>query len=291
MDISFQSFLKGLSSGSIRIGLVIGVACIVIVVLRILFAVVKHQFRPADKVGIERAKRRATIVRIVENGARIFILLAALFIALRQVGIEIGPLLAGAGIIGLAVSFGAQSLVKDIINGFFILLENNMNVGDVVQIAGLSGTVEKINMRVTVLRDLDGKVHAVPNGDITTITNMTKEWSRAVLDIAVSYGENIDSCFDVLRAIGEDLLHDPVFGPLVIDPVEILGVDSLGDSSVSIKVLCKTQPSKQWQVAREFRRRVLKAFNEKGIEIPYPHRVISFGGGEQESAQKFHLGS
>ncbi|HVO76463.1 MAG TPA: mechanosensitive ion channel family protein, partial [Candidatus Bathyarchaeia archaeon] len=229
--------------------------------------------------------------KIVENTLRVSILVAAILMILRQVGIEIAPLLAGAGIVGLAVSFGAQSLVKDVINGFFILLENNMNVGDVVEIGGKTGTVERLNLRVTVLRDLEGKVHAVPNGEISTITNMTKEWSRAVIDVGVAYEENIDAVIEVLHGIGEGLRSDPVFGLLIIEPMEILGVDSFGDSSYNIKVMLKTRPVKQWRVAREFRKRVKQTFEEQGIRIPYQHRMLYIGDAGGPGTKKLEIGS
>jgi small conductance mechanosensitive channel len=239
----------------------------------------------------ERAKRADTLAKIIENTLRVAILLAAVLMILRQVGIEIAPLLAGAGIVGLAVSFGAQSLVKDIINGFFILLENNMNIGDVVEIAGKSGTIEKMNLRVTTLRDLEGKVHAVPNGEISTITNMTKEWSRAVLDVGVAYREDIDEVIEVLRGLGDGLRSDPAFGPLIVEPMEILGVESFGDSGVNVRIMFTTKPVKQWQVAREFRRRLKKTFDEKGIGLPFKRHMLYFGDVGGPGKMKVEIGS
>ncbi len=239
-----------------------------------------------DKFGVERAKRSQTLARIVETTLRVVILTGALLMILKQVGIEIGPLLAGAGVVGLAVGFGAQSLVKDVIGGFFILLENHMNVGDVVKISGVAGLVESINLRVTVLRDLEGNVHIVPNGEIGVVTNMTKEWSRALLDIGVAYKEDVDEVISVLEEVGEGMRNDGTFGKLILEPMDVLGLDSFGDSSVNIRVMMKTMPIEQWKVAREFRKRVKRAFDEKGIEIPFPHRTLYIGEAPSEARLK-----
>jgi small-conductance mechanosensitive channel len=277
MTINLEAVTRWLLTNGTRVAAIIIGALIAIWIIRILIYKSRDRFVHPDRVGIERAKRTETLARIVETTLRVVILLAALLMVLKQVGIEIGPLLAGAGIVGLAVGFGAQSLVKDVIGGFFILLENHMNVGDVVEIAGVAGLVESINLRVTVLRDLEGKVHIVPNGEIGVVTNMTKEWSRALIEIGVAYKEDVDEVIGVLREVGEGMRRDEAFGESILEPMEVLGLDSFGDSSVNIKVMLKTQPSKQWLVAREFRRRVKKTFDEKGIEIPFPHVTLYLG--------------
>jgi len=282
-----DSLIQWLLSHGIRIVAVVIIALIVARILRLFIRRSKDRFAKPEKLGVERAKRTETLVRIIENAVRALILIVALIMCLKEVGIDIGPLLAGIGIVGLAVGFGAQSLVKDVISGFFILLENRMNVGDVVRIAGEAGLVESVGLRVTVLRDLEGKVHVIPNGEITTLTNMTKEWSRALVEIGVAYKEDTDHVIKVLKEVGEELKDDETFGPLIMEPMEVLGLDSFGDSSINIKVMFKTQPIKQWMVAREFRRRVKKAFDEKGIEIPFPHRTLYIG--EAESKGRFKL--
>jgi small conductance mechanosensitive channel len=271
---STEAFVKWLLETGVRIGAIILVAVAAIAVVRVIIARSRRKIGAVEQVGVERAKRTETLTKILETTATIVVLVAALLMVLKQVGIEIGPLLAGAGIIGLAVSFGAQSLVKDIINGFFFLLENDMNVGDVVAVGGVSGLVERINLRVTVLRDLEGKVHIVPNGQIAVITNMTKEWSRAVVDVGVPYEENIDRAVDVLKEIGEGLRADPVFGRLILEPMTVLGVDAFAESSINIKVMFKTQPIKQWEVGREFRRRVKNVFDERKMQLAYPAHVV-----------------
>ncbi len=270
-----------LTSG-IRITAIVIGSFIVIRIFRVLVQKSKDRLSPPEKVSLERMKRTETLARIVETTARVLVLIAAFLMVMKEVGIEIGPLLAGAGILGLAVSFGAQNLVRDVIAGFFILLENHMNVGDVVQVAGVAGLVESMGLRVTVLRDLEGKVHIVPNGEIKVVTNMTKEWSRAVIEIGVAYKEDVDRVIDVLKRIGEELREDPEFSSMILEPMEVLGLDSFGESSVNIKVLFKTLPIKQWTVAREFRRRVKKVFDAEGIEIPFPHITLYMGEAENK---------
>jgi small conductance mechanosensitive channel len=198
---------------------------------------------------------------------------------MRELGIDVGPLLAGVGIVGLAVGFGAQSLVKDFLSGMFVLIENQYNVGDVIKAAGVSGLVEKITLRATTLRDLEGKVHIIPNGTIDVVTNMTREYSRFVLDIGVAYKENVDEVMAVLKGIGDEMAADTEYSKLINAPLEILGVQDFGDSAVVIRVRFTTVPNHQWTVGREFRRRVKNTFDAKGIEIPFPHTTVYLGEG------------
>jgi small-conductance mechanosensitive channel len=277
-----------LINGSRVVAIVIG-ALVAIWIIRIFVYKSKKKIGDPDRVGIERAKRTETLARIVETTLRVVILIAALLMVLKQIGIEIGPLLAGAGIVGLAVGFGAQSLVKDVIGGFFILLENLMNIGDIVEVAGVAGVVETINLRVTVLRDLEGRVHVVPNGEIGVVTNMTRGYSQALVEIGVAYKEDVDEVIKVLNQIAEEMRSDEVFKEFILDPLEVFGLDSFGDSSVNIKVRFKTMPAKQWAVAREFRRRVKKVFDEKGIEIPFPHRTLYIGEAPSEARLKLDV--
>jgi small conductance mechanosensitive channel len=219
-------------------------------------------------------KRAATLSLLLRQVCGVLIAAVSGMMILREFRVDIAPIIAGAGIVGLAVGFGAQSLVKDIISGFFILLENQFDVGDVISGAGVSGGVERIGLRFTQLRDLEGRVHFIPNGEFRVVSNLTRGWSRAVIDVAIGYREDIDRVQDVLRELAEELRHDPAFDHLIIEPMEILGVDSLGDSAVTIRLLFKTLPGKQWPVAREFRKRVKVKFDALGIEIPFPQRVV-----------------
>lgn len=286
MNIGLDAVMSWLITNGSRIAVIVIGSLLAIWIIRIVVNRSIRKLALPDKFGVERAKRSQTLARIVETTLRVVILTGALLMILKQVGIEIGPLLAGAGVVGLAVGFGAQSLVKDVIGGFFILLENHMNVGDVVKISGAAGLVESINLRVTVLRDLEGNVHIVPNGEIGVVTNMTKEWSRALLDIGVAYKEDVDEVISVLEEVGEGMRNDGTFGKLILEPMDVLGLDSFGDSSVNIRVMMKTMPIEQWKVAREFRKRVKRAFDEKGIEIPFPHRTLYIGEAPSEARLK-----
>ena len=228
----------------------------------------------------EFRKRKDTLKSLISYALKIIVFSIAIAMILGELGVKIGPILAAAGVFGLAVGFGAQSLVKDIISGFFIFLEDQIRVGDVIQVAGKSGVVEKVNLKMTILRDLAGNVHFIPNGHIDVVTNMTKGYSRYVFDIGVAYREDVDQVMQILKDIGQELAADPDFSEMVLEPLEILGLDAFADSAVVIKTMTKTMPLKQWAVAREFRRRVKKTFDEKGIEIPFPHRTVYMGEAE-----------
>jgi small conductance mechanosensitive channel len=210
-----------------------------------------------------------------------------ILIVLSQVGINIGPLLAGAGIAGLAVGFGAQELVRDVISGFFIILEDQIRVGDVVIVNGVGGLVEKIEVRTITLRDLSGVVHIFQNGKINTLSNMTKEWSARVFDIGVAYKENTEKVTAVVKEVADELQNDPNFQPKILEPIEIFGLDQFGASEVVIKARFKTKPGDQWAVGREFNKRLKQAFDREGIEIPFPHRTIYFGDPEDPNNAKF----
>jgi small conductance mechanosensitive channel len=197
-------------------------------------------------------------------------------IVLKEIGIDIGPVLAGAGVIGLAVGFGSQNLVRDIVSGFFIILENQVGVGDVAVINGTGGLVESIGLRTIILRDAAGVVHVFPNGTIGTLSNMTRDWSAMVFDIGVAYKEDTDQVVEVMREVAESLQSDDAFRDRILEPMEIMGVDAFADSAVVIKARLKTKPIQQWSVGREYRRRLKKAFDDKGIEIPFPHRAITW---------------
>lgn len=236
-----------------------------------------EQGRQQGDVPSEASKRAETLVRLLRQAVIIMLWLVALLIVLNELGISVGPILASAGVLGLAIGFGAQNLVRDVISGFFLILENQVRVGDVAVVNGTGGLVEAINFRTLVLRDLSGLVHIFPNGTITTLSNVTKEWSAYVFDIGVAYKENTDRVVGVMRKVADELKQDDYFGRLIIGDVEIFGVDQLGDSAVVIKGRIKTQPSKQWETGREFLRRIKFAFDGEGIEIPFPHRSIYFG--------------
>ncbi len=232
----------------------------------------------------EAIKRSDTLNALLRSFFRVIILSLSTFMIIKEFGIDIRPILATAGILGLAVGFGAQKLVADIISGFFIFLENQICVGDVVQVAGKGGFVERVTLRMVILRDLAGNVHYVRNGEINIVTNMTKEYSRYVFDIRVSYNSDVDHVMRVIQQVDEDMRTNSAFVTDILEPIEILGLDQFTDSALSIKARTKTQPIKQWAVAREFNRRLKIAFDQEGIKIPFPHRTLCFS--EPLSIQK-----
>ena len=225
----------------------------------------------------EQVKRAETLAHVVQDVARVLIVAVGSLMILSELGLNVAPLLAAAGIGGLAVGFGAQSLVKDMITGFFILLENQIRVGDVVEIAGVSGVVEEVRLRTIRLRDLSGNFHIVPNGSVDKVMNYTYLYSYYLFDVGVAYREDVDEVMAVLKDVGAELQTDPKFNSDILEPLEMLGVDQFADSAVIIKCRIKTQPIQQWRIGREMNRRIKKAFDAKGIEIPFPHRTIYWG--------------
>jgi len=226
------------------------------------------------KDDAETQKRAATLSGVIRWVLRMTIIAVAGLMILGKLGVQIGPVIAAAGIVGLAVGFGAQNLVQDIISGFFILLEDQVRVGDVVSLNDKGGLVERITLRMIVLRDAAGNVHYVRNGQIHVITNMTKEYSRYVFDIGVAYREDVDEVINVVKQVDEELRQDPAFKDDILEPIEILGLDKFDSSAVVIKARTKTKPIKQWRVGREFNRRLKRKFDELRIEIPFPHITL-----------------
>jgi len=226
---------------------------------------------------LEFEKRSGTLSAVVHWIMRVVILAVAAFMLLGEFGVNLGPVLAAAGVVGLAVGFGAQNLVQDFISGFFILLEDQIRVGDVIQIGDKSGLVEKVNLRMVILRDQAGNVHFIRNGKIDVVTNMTKDFSYYVFDIGIAYRENVDEVISVIKGIDEELRRDAGFKNDILEPLEVLGLDSFGDNAVIIKARTKTKPIQQWRIGREFNRRMKKKFDELNIEIPFPHRTLYWG--------------
>jgi small-conductance mechanosensitive channel len=247
-----------------------------------------------DSVTTLREKRGQTIAQLLRSVGRVVIVTIAILLTFNAF-INIAPILAGAGILGLAVSFGAQSLVRDIISGFFILLENQFAVGDVIEAAGKNGVVERMTMRVVVLRDLEGTMHIIPNGELKVVSNKTRGWSRAVVDISVPYTEDVDRILSVVRDEAAQFSTDPKWGLQLDGPVEVLGVESMTDNAVVIRTLLKTQPGSQWNVAREFRRRLINRFSREAIESPFQQRrvhvTVKGGGGGEAVAQAAAAGA
>ena len=234
----------------------------------------KDQIRETEMV-----LRMKTLSKLFNWLGAIVIVCVVFYMVLENFGFNVAPLLAGAGIIGLAFGFGGQYLIRDLINGLFILIEGQYRINDVVKIGEYGGLVEDINLRITTLRDLEGRVIIVPNGEIKTVVNYTKEFAQALLNIGVAYKENVDKVMDIIKAVGKEMREDKYFGKVILGDLEMLGVDDFADSAVIIKFRMKTLPIKQWEVMREFRRRLKNRFDELGIEIPFPHRTLYWGTG------------
>ena len=272
--------LAWLLTTGLKILLIIGVVLILTRISRGLTRRLEKIFLKGkeDEESLKRAKTLSGLVRQFLNG---LIVIIAVMTVLAALDIQIGPLLATAGVAGLAISFAAQSLIKDVINGFFIIFWDQIRVGDVVEIAGRSGVVKGLNLKMTVLRSLDGNVHYIPNNLIDTVTNMTKEYSQFVFDIGVSYFEDVDEVIKTLKEVDEELRSDPQFAENIVSPLEILGLDRFEDSAVIVRARTTTKPSKQWEVGREFNRRLKKTFDRKGISIPFPHLTLFPGQNKQ----------
>jgi small-conductance mechanosensitive channel len=224
----------------------------------------------------ESQKRIETITRLIRQGLLLALWITAGLVVLQEIGVEVGPIMASAGIAGVALGFGAQNLVRDVISGFFIILENQIRVGDVAVINGTGGLVERINFRTTVLRDNAGTVHVFPNGTINTLANMTNEWSAYVFNLRVAYHENVDKVVEVIRCVGQQMLADEKFKTKMLGEPEIFGIDAMSDSAIVIQGRLKTKPIRQWDVGREFLRRIKLAFEANEIEIPFPQQAVHF---------------
>jgi small conductance mechanosensitive channel len=231
----------------------------------------------SDEPDLEMEKRLNTLMGIVRKGVSIIIWAVFIMILLRKINIDIAPILAGAGIIGLAVGFGSQELVRDLISGFFILFENQIRTGDVAIINGTGGLVEKIELRTITLRDLSGVVHIFQNGKINTISNMTKDWSAMVFDIGVAYKEDLTKVMKLMKQVADDMLEEEEYKAKILEPMEIFGLDSFGDSALIVKGRIKTTPNNQWTIGREYRKRLKEVFDQNRIEIPFPHQTIYWG--------------
>ncbi len=219
-------------------------------------------------------KRENTLIRIFNGTLAVVITIMASLMILKEAGLDIAPILAGAGIVGLAVGFGGQYLIRDIITGLFIILENQYRIGDVIDIDGIGGSVEDISLRKTTLRNLDGTVHHIPHGEITKVSNLSKNFARVNLNIGISYSANLEHVIAVINKTGLELANDSYYKNLIISAPAFLRVDDFADSSVVVKILGDTQPLKQWEVTGELRKRLKIAFDREGIEIPFPQRVI-----------------
>jgi len=238
--------------------------------------------RPEEEIN----KRTNTLSTVFVDTGIVVIAILAIFTVLAEVGVNVAPALAGLGVAGIAVGFGAQSLVKDIFNGFHIILENQFGVGDWVSIAGVDGLVEVVSLRRTVVRDFDGSVHTVPNGEIKVATNFTKEWARVNMDVSVGYGEDLDRVIEVIDRVGKELAEDPEWAPDILETPYALRVQAFEDSGIAIKIIGQVKQMRQWPIMGELRLRLKRAFDEENIEIPWPHTKVYFGNFPTETSIK-----
>jgi small conductance mechanosensitive channel len=265
-----------LFGSGLRVALIVLIAYALVRATTLLVKRFEYELTTATGLdALERAKRARTLGSVISKVATIAITSIAVLMVLREFRVDIAPVLTGAGIAGLAVGFGAQTLVRDIISGFFLILEDQVRVGDVAAINGTGGLVEEINLRTIVLRDQEGAVHVFPNGSINTLANRSKDFSYYVVDLGIAYHEDPDRVAAVLKDVGAELQRDSHFGPFILEPIEVLGVDAFADWSVQLKLRIKTVPLKQWEVGRELRKRIKRAFDQHGVEIPFPGRVIT----------------
>ena len=271
---------------AVRIAAIVLIAWVVLLVAGRLINGVRQ--RVSARVNDPEFNKRAeTLSRVARYLATVVISLIAVMLALSEVGVSVAPILGAAGVVGLAVGFGAQSLVKDFVTGFFLLLENQIRQGDVVEVDGHTGTVEQITLRFVQLRDYEGSVHYVPNGQITTVVNMTRGFGNAVFEIGVAYREDLDEVMTVMRRVASELRADTAFAPRIEDDLEIAGVDRWDDSAVIIRCRIRCVAQQQWGVKREYLKRLKYAFDQEGIEIPFPHITLYAGQDRQGKAPAF----
>lgn len=272
----------------LKIILLIILILVALKIVRIISRKIFDQFR-GDDAGVEMKKRADTLSEIIRFIMAAVVLTIGLIMILGEFGVQIGPVLAAAGIVGVAVGFGGQYLVQDVISGFFIILQDQVRLGDVVQIGDKGGLVEKVSLKNIVLRDLAGNVHFIRNGNINVITNMTKDFSQYVFDIGVAYRENVDEVVKLVKEIDQDMRNDPDYKNDILAPIEILGLDKFADSAIIIKARTKTKPIQQWRIGREFNRRMKIKFDENNIEIPFPHVTLYMGEGKQGGAPPIYV--
>jgi len=285
IDWSAALAIPWVASG-LRVGLVILLGAFLIWLLnRAANRLERFVRERSELLPSEGQKRFQTLQSVVRYIVFILIALVVTTIVLRELGIDLAPLFAGAGIAGIVIGFGSQSLVKDFLTGIFVMLENQYRVGDWVKIGEASGSVRSVTLRITRLRDGDGNLHVIPNGQVGHVINYTKDWARAVLDVGVAYGEDVDQVMKVLEDLGQEMAADKALAPFILEPLEVLGVQALADSAVLIRIRFKTDPDARWRVQREMRRRVKNRFDAEGIEIPYPHLTLYMGSSSEDPAR------
>jgi len=291
---TFNTLLKEISYWSevaripIRIGIILVISWIMLSLSQKLIPVLRKQLQERTD-DPEQLKRLETLGRVFRYIAAVLITLISGMLVLAELGVSIAPILASAGVIGIAIGFGAQSLIKDYFNGFFLLLEDQIRQGDVVEVADKGGLVEEVTLRYIRLRDYEGNVHFIPNGVITTVTNRSRSFAYAVINIGIAYRENVEEVFEVMREVAAGMRQDETLGPLILEDIDIAGVDAWADSAVVIRCRFKVQALQQWTVRRAFLLRMKKEFDRRGIEIPFPHLTLYPGQARDGSAPPLHI--
>lgn len=290
-----QTVILWLSTTGVRILIIILASLLGYYLLRVISRQLERLVGVEEYATLkEREQRVKTLTTILRGAGLVLIAAIAAVMVLSELGINVAPLIAGAGIAGLAIGFGAQALVEDIISGFFILLENQFTIGDVISVGGISGGVEKMTLRATFLRDLEGTLHIIPNGEIRILSNKTRGWARAVVNLGIAYKEDVGRVLAVLERIGQEMWQDEGYRPLLLEEPAVSGVEELGDSAMTLRIMIKTQAGKQWEISRELRKRIKETFEEENIEMPYPTQVritrVAFESppprGDEESQQQ-----
>ena len=279
---------KGVLVQVVRVILILIVAWVLLALSRRLIRIFRGYV--ARRTGGDEIARIETLARVFRNASGVIIVIVAGTLVLGEVGISVAPILATAGVAGVAIGFGAQSLIKDYFNGFFLLLDDQVRQGDVVELAGKGGLVEEVTLRYVRLRDMAGHVHYVPNGEIKLVTNRTREYATPVLDVPVAYREDVDQVLQMMREVAAALRADPAWKERIVDDLEVIGLDRWEDSAVVLRARFKVMPPiQQWNVKREYLKRLKKAFDEGGIEIPFPPLTLYAGQLKDGSAPAFHL--
>ncbi len=275
MNITQEDILAWLLDEGITILIIIAASLVAYRLLTIATSRLSKHIQSLDNEDDSELDRRTkTIFRVVHSSGAVIIVSTALITILNEVGLPVGPLLASVGVVGLALGLGAQTLVKDVISGLFILIENQYTVNDSVELAGISGTVEEMNLRVTKIRDLNGTLHMIPNGEIRVVANKTRDWSRAVVNVGITYDTDVDKATAVLNQIGQQAQQDPEIGKLLLETPVVTGVEDLGDWAVQLRLMVKTQPGAHWQVMRWLRREIRLEFAKEGIDLAFPRQDI-----------------
>lgn len=280
--------LIALTRTLLRIAVILAIAWIMLLLSRKLIPMLRRKLQEQND-DPEQLNRLSTLGRVFRYAAAVVITLVTGMLLLSEIGISIATILASAGVIGIAIGFGAQSLIKDYFNGLFLLIENQVHQGDVVEVAGKGGLVEELTLRYIRLRDYEGTVHFVPNGSISTVSNRSRGFAFALLDIGVAYREDIEEVFTTIREVSEAMRADESLGPLILDDLDLAGVDAWADSALIIRFRIKVRPLQQWTVKRAFLRLLKQEFDRRGIEIPYPHLTLYPGQNKDGSVPPLHL--